>query len=80
MPAEDDVLGTHSKFRPPSDDAAHFASAQLLHTDWHFGVVEHERHDVARTMPIHAMRFAGGVFQALMPRHHAHCAELNHGV
>ena len=80
MPAVHHVFGPHSKFRSPSDDAAHFASAQLLDADGSIVVVEHQRHDVTRTVAIGFVGGARRVLDRLMPRHHAHCAELHDGV
>ena len=80
MPALNHVLRTHSEFWSPSDDAAQLTAAQLLHADRPFGFVEHERHDVTRTMPIRAMRYMSGFLDIRMHRHHAHCAELDDGV
>jgi len=74
-----DVLWTHPEFRSPSDDAAHFASAQLLHTDGPVGVVEHQRHDVTRTVTIGFVGGARRVLDRLMSRHHAHRSQLHHG-
>ena len=76
----DHVLRTHSEFRLPSDDAAQLSPAQLLHADRPFAVVEHERHDVTRTMSIRAMRYMSGFLDMRMHRHHAHRAELHDGV
>ena len=80
MPALNHVLRTHARLRLPSDDAAQLAATQLLHADRPFGVVEHERHDVARTMSIRAMRYMSGFLDCLVTRHHAHRAELHDGV
>jgi hypothetical protein len=67
MSTLNNVLRTHARLRLPSDDAAQLSPAQLLHADWPFGVVEHERHDVARTMPIRAMRYMSGFLDVRVP-------------